>query len=531
MPIRRTAPQTDMSDLVKCIAEVPPGQQAIRAKCFHPTGTFEQFPKEEIEQSIPQRFEKIVQRYPNRIAVKKGDHEGTYDELNKAANRIAHAILKERGDGSEPVALLFEHGMDVIAAILGVLKAGKFCVALDGSCAPERIEYILDDSQATLLVTNTRGSIVANQLRLSSRQLLNFEALDHSPSVANPGLAISPEAIAYLIYTSGSTGKPKGVVQNHVNLLQEIMAYTNAFHITTEDRMSLLASCGSGQGMMNAFSALLNGAGLFPFDVRAEGVVRLIQYLLRERITLYHSSASLFRYLVQAIDTERFPDLRVIRLASQQVLKEDVESYKQHFSPGCVLVNALSSTETGTFRWYFMNKETSLSEDRVPVGSALEDKDVMVLDDEQHSVRLNDVGEIAVKSRYISPGYWQKPELTFTKFLPDRCGGGARIYLTGDLGKMLPGGLLIHLGRKDHQVKIRGYRVELGEVERVLLAHPQVKEVGVVPWIRGLDEKDLVAYIVARRAPAPTISELRGFLKKKLPDYMMPAAFIFLETL
>jgi len=161
-----------------------------------------------------------------------------------------------------------------------------------------------------------------------------------------------------------------------------------------------------------------------------------------------------------------------------------------------------------------MNKETSLSEDGVPVGSALEDKDVMVLDDEQHSVRLNDVGEIAVKSRYISPGYWQKPELTFTKFLPDRCGGGARIYLTGDLGKVLPGGLLIHLGRKDHQVKIRGYRVELGEVERVLLAHPQVKEVGVVPWIRGLDEKDLVAYIVARRAPAPTISELRVFLKK-----------------
>src|SRR5262245_50219275 len=103
MPIRRTAPQTDMSDLVKCIAEAPPGQQAIRAKCFHPTGTFEQFPKEEIEQSIPQRFEKIVQRYPNRIAVKMGDHEGTYDELNKAANRIAHAIIKERGDGSEPV--------------------------------------------------------------------------------------------------------------------------------------------------------------------------------------------------------------------------------------------------------------------------------------------------------------------------------------------------------------------------------------------------------------------------------------------
>ena len=192
-----------MTNIFTAISDLPPEQRAIRDKCFHPTGRFIEFKKEEIEQSIPDRFEQIVRKYPDRLAVKTRGCQFTYEELNKAANRVARAILAQRGEGEEPIALLVDQSAPLIATILGVWKAGKIYVPLDPSFPHARTTYILEDSQASLIVTNNNNFSLAKELAQNRLQLINIEEVDASVSTENLGLYISPDAIAYIFYTSG----------------------------------------------------------------------------------------------------------------------------------------------------------------------------------------------------------------------------------------------------------------------------------------------------------------------------------------
>ncbi|MGH8772795.1 MAG: AMP-binding enzyme, partial [Burkholderiales bacterium] len=202
-----------------------------------------------------------------------------------------------------------------------------------------------------------------------------------------------------------------------------------------------------------------------------------------------------------------------------QALAEDLELYKTRFPNHCLLYTGMGATETGHIREYFIDKKSECIDGVVPTGYAIEDKEVLLLDEDRRPVAQGEVGEIAVRSAYLAIGYWNKPELTEAVFLPDPDGGNRRIYLTGDLGKMLPDGCLMHQGRKDFQVKIRGFRVEIGEIERNLREHPDVAEAAVVAADDPQGEKTLVAYIVARQR-ALSSADLRDFLKSKVPDYM-----------
>jgi len=519
-----------MSDLSRVAQGPPPEQQAIRARCLHPSGSFVEFKKEEIEQSIPSRFEKIVRKYPDRIAVKSRNQMLTYDELNQTANRIARAILAKCSQDNEPIALLFEHGIDAIAAIFGALKAGKCFLSLDPSFPLERITYMLEDSQTRLIATNNRNVGLADKLSQDSRQLLNIDLLDGSLATVNVGLTLSPDTFGYLIYTSGSTGKPKGVAQNHRNILHGAMRRTNAFRICTEDRLSLLSS-GTHQAVMNIFSALLNGAGLCSFNVKEEGATQLVNWLIQEKITIYHSSASLFRQFVSTLTgKEDLSRIRLVRSASETVTKGEVGSYRKHFSSDCLFTNGLGTTETGTSVMYFIDKDNPIVTDTVPIGYPLQDMEILLLDDDGREVGFNCVGEIAVRSCYLSPGYWRRPDLTQAKFRPDPAGGDRRIYLTGDLGRMSEDGCLEHLGRKDFQVKVRGYRIEVSEIEVALLDLAAIKEAVVVAREDRPGYQRLIAYIVPAQGQAPTSTELRRFLKAKLPEYMVPSTFVFLEA-
>ena len=327
------------------IGSLPPEQQAIKDRCFHPTGTFIEFKKEEIEQSIPDRFEQMVHLYSDRLAVKTRNHQITYDELNKDGNRVAHAIIAERGDEPEPVGRLFTNGASLMAAILGVLKAGKYFVLLDPSFPKTRIGAVLDDSQAGLVVTDQQNVSIARDVVGSSCRLIEFEAIDSDLPIENLGLFISPSAHAVCLYTSGSTGQPKGVIQNHRNLLQGIMLYTDEYHVCAEDRIILLTS-GTCNTVAYIFTALLNGAALLPFDVRKEGVSRLASWLLQEKISICCISSPLFRNLCGTLTgEERFHDLRLLGLKSEAVYKTDFDLYNKYFSPDCVMTNGLACTE------------------------------------------------------------------------------------------------------------------------------------------------------------------------------------------
>jgi acyl-coenzyme A synthetase/AMP-(fatty) acid ligase/acyl carrier protein len=333
------------------------------------------------------------------------------------------------------------------------------------------------------------------------------------------------------LYTSGSTGQPKGVIQNHRNGLHDITLWTKSFHICPDDRLTLLAF-ETGQAIKTIYSAVLNGAALYPRDIKVEGVANLATWLIQEEITMYFSGAALFRYFLDTLSgEENFPKLRLIRLSSEQVSKRDVEGYKKHFCCDCILINALSSNEVGTFREYWIDKESHIASSTVPVGYAVEDKELLLLDDAGQEVGYESIGEITVRSCYLSPGYWRRPDLTRDKFLPDPNGGDERTYLTGDLGRMAADGCLFHLGRQDFRVKVRGYAVEVSEIEMALLEHAAIKEAAVIGEEISSGDRRLVAYFVPNGQPSATVAELRNFLKDRLPDYMIPSAFVVLSAL
>ncbi|MBW4476879.1 MAG: AMP-binding protein [Tolypothrix brevis GSE-NOS-MK-07-07A] len=504
---------------------------AQRHSINRPKG-FIKFKKEDIEQSIASRFEQQVNKYPNLIAVKSKTETFSYDQLNKTANRLARAILSQRGEGKEAIALLLE-GASFITSMFGVLKTGKIYVPIDPSTPHTRLTYIVEDSEAVLIVTNNKNLALARELAQNQCQVLNLDDIDFSLSTDNLNLSISPDTLAFIIYTSGSTGKPKGVVQNHRNVLHNCMNNTNGLHISPNDRSTLLYSCGFMGAMRGITNALLNGASLYPLNVKEEGLNSLVNWLIQEEITIYHSVATLFRQFVAILTEEQqFPQLRVLVFGGEPVLRRDVDLYKKYFSSNCMMYVGLGATETGTVRQFIVNKDTQIQSSTVPIGYPVEGMEILLFDEAGIEVGCGEIGEIAVKSEYVALGYWQKPELTLAAFQPALLGGSQRIYRTGDLGRMEPDGCLIHLGRKDFQVKIRGFRIEVSEIEMALLDTDVIKEAVVIAREDIPGDKRLVAYVVVPKASlAPSNSELRRYLQDKVPDYMLPSAFVFLDAL
>jgi amino acid adenylation domain-containing protein len=495
-----------------------------------PRNRFVEFSREETEQSIAERFEKQVCKSPRRIAVQTSHVQLTYNGLNKLANRLARVLLQQFRD-DRPIAILMEHDAQAVVAIFGALKASKIFIPLDPALPDARIGQILNDSGTNSIVTNDKCLHTALDLSEGSRRIVNVDHYDASISTDNLDLKISPDSIGYVLYTSGSTGKPKGVIRTHRNDLRNIRHLTNSFSISDDDRITLLGSYSTGQGTADIYCALLNGATLFPRNLKTEGFNGLADWLMQERITFYHSAATLFRHFVHNLSGhEIFPELRIVRLGGEAVSWKDVESYKKHFSDNCVLANELSCSEANIITQFLINKTTEINV-TVPVGYPVEDKEVLILDEQCKKLGPGEIGEIAVRSRFLSPGYWNRPDLTELVFIPDRESLVGRIYLTGDLGRKSANSCIEHLGRKDTQVKIRGYRVECYEIELALLQNPGVAQAFVTHRQDARSETYLVAYIVPDRGVKLTVTEMRAGLSAHVPEYMVPKVFVFLDTL
>src|SRR5499427_2357878 len=508
--------------------KLPPEQQAIREKCFHPSGTFVEFPLQDVEASIPERFEKIVRLYPDRIAVKSMHEQLTYSELNDAANRIARVILARCGEGQEPVGLLFPKGAPFVIAMLGILKAGKISVPMDPEFPPGQLALMFEDMQARLLVTDHESFALANSLAGPDRCLNIGELKAHRPE-ENPHLLLSPDAFACLFYTSGSTGSPKGVIENHRNLLHGTMRDTNDYHICADDKVTFVATSGR-----DIFRALLNGAAVFPMDIRQEGFTGLSRRLMEQEITIYNSVTSAFRNFAGTLaGHERFPHLRLIMTGGETVYRSDFELYQKHFpDEGCVFVNRYGSNEAGSVvSQYVMDKSTVITSSAVPIGYAVTGKEIQLLDESGNRADIGEPGEIVVTSPYLSPGYWHQPDRSREAFRVLSSDNKSRVYHTGDVGMMGSDSCLMYLGRKDSQVKIRGNGVQITAVETVLLNLDNIREAAVVALEDDTSDKRLVAYLVARTHPAPTSSELRESLKAVISEFMIPSAFVFLDKL
>jgi acyl-CoA synthetase (AMP-forming)/AMP-acid ligase II/acyl carrier protein len=493
--------------------------------------SFIRFGKVDVEQSIGSRFEQQACRYPDHLAIDDGDHEVSYDALNRMANRIARAILFHDPAAAHPVAVVTNNDALTFAAILGIFKTGKILVPVDSSLVNPRARFILQDTEARLILASDENLSLANEWAGRNQLLVNIQHLGCEYSDANVGLDVPPGAHAHILYTSGSMGQPKGVLDIHRNVLHHVMRVTNSSPLLSTDRVAVLRPPSSSGALLNALCALLNGTSLYLANLRKVGLLDLESWLIDQRITFLNCGAILFRAFAQLLSgRRRFADLRIVKLSSGTVFRADVDLFRRHF-PDCNLLHVLSSTEALTYRMHFIYKVTEIQESALPVGYPVEGMEVLVVDDEGKDLGFNSIGEIAVRSEFLFDCYWKQPGLTYAAFLSDSGGTSCRTYRTGDLGRMRPDGCLEYIGRKDSQLKIRGNTVHPEEIEVALLRTPGIAQGVVLGVPDHQGEARIVAYVVPSGSQVLTVDYIRDFLMKALPEYMIPSAVVILNQL
>jgi amino acid adenylation domain-containing protein len=510
----------------------------------------------------------------------------TYRELNRRANRLAHA-LQARGVGPEVrVGLCMERSPELVIGLLGILKAGGAYVPLDPTYPPARLTFMLEDARVPVLITALKdaGRMTEDEgadspfgVRRSAfvtRQLVDLTADWASiaaMSAENPASAVTPGNLAYVIYTSGSTGRPKGVLVEHRNLVNLLCASQEQFRFRADDRMPWIASVAFDIALFELFSPLLvGGATVVLPDQRMLDLPRLVAEVAR--CTLLHTVPSLMRQIVQEIRTHALeqPAYKHIRHAfvGGDVVPPELLSDMQAVFPYAtitVLYGPTEATIIGTR--YHVPAGQPIT--RHLIGTPLPNMYVQLYR-QGRLVPIGVAGELFIGGAGVTRGYLMRPDLTAERFVPDPFSDcrlqiadcrvadptisyrpsaiGDRLYRTGDLARWLPDGTLEFLGRIDEQVKVRGYRIELREIELRLRAHPAVRECLVLVRADGLGEQRLVAYVITTNderpttnaaepdpsavlPPSPVVPELRRFLQAELPEHMLPSAFVLLDTL
>lgn len=490
------------------------------------------FDREEVERSIPERFARVAAARAGAVAIASERERVTYGELASRSDALAAAIARRASGREAPVAILLSDPIAMITGILATWKAGKLCVPLDPTLPPARLEVILCDSEAGLIITDRTESAALPPLPGPSAQPLLLGAVDLLAAVEPPRLTVTPDTLACLLYTSGSTGSPKGVLKTNRNLLHRSRSFTASVAIRPDDRVSALHSPAFAAGLRDVLTALLSGATLLPFDLRRAGLRELAGWIDQEKISVLCAVVTTIRHLVASLGPEvRFPSVRVVRLGSEPFYRQDVERLRRHLRPDCVLISGYGASEANGIAAYRIEQDTPLPAGRIPAGYALDGVEIVLLDDAGHAVATGQAGEVVVRSRYLSPGYWRQPDLTRAMFLPDPADPQVRAYRTGDIGRLQSDGCLEILGRRDHQVKVRGYLVHPGEIEGALVEHPAIREAAVTTWADPDGEIRLAAYVVPHATPAPYPGVVRRYLQARLPAYMVPSAFVNLETL
>ncbi|MFF8594381.1 non-ribosomal peptide synthase/polyketide synthase [Streptomyces sp. NPDC015220] len=479
-------------------------------------------------------FERQVRANPAAVAVVSGEVTLTYGELNARANRLAHALIA-RGVGPEQlVALALPRSAELVVAVLAVLKAGGAYVPVDPRYPAARIAHLLRDARPSLLVTTGRTGELPDTEAVD-RLLLDTADLDGLPDT-DPEIPLDPGHPAYVIHTSGSTGDPKGVVVPHRNVVRLFAATRELFAFSAEDVWTLFHSYAFDFSVWELWGPLLHGGRLVVVDHEtSRSPHRFLELLARERVTVLSQTPSAFYQLMradeEAPETGRSLALRTVVFGGEALEHARLASwYERHPYDAPLLVNMYGITETTVHVTYAALDRTGTAAGRI--GSAIEDLRTYVLDAHLRPVPPGVPGELYVAGAGLARGYLNRPALTAGRFVADPFGpAGARMYRSGDIVRRCADGDLRFVGRTDDQVKVRGFRIELGEIEATLAAHHGVAQVAVLARRDRADDTRLVAYLVPAPGAAPRPAELREHLRERLPEYMVPAAFVTLESL
>ena len=482
------------------------------------------------ERCVHQLFEEQVRRTPDAVAVAFGDRQLTYRELNAKANQVARR-LEQLGVGPEVlVGICVERSPELIAGMLGVLKAGGGYLPLDAQTPPQRLAFMLADGQVRLVLTQAS---LRDRLQPTGVQLLCLDeetGLVAGQSRADLPSSAGAENLAYVMYTSGSTGVPKGVEIPH-RAINRLLFGAGYARLDAGLRVAQLAPVSFDASTFEIWGPLLHGGCCVLFPEGVPDFAELEQGLRRQRIQTLWLTASLFN----AILDERPETLRGIEqlLTGGEALSlPHVRRALRLLGPATQLINGYGPTECTTFACCYPIPRSLLAESlSVPIGRPIGNTRAYVLDAQRQPVPIGVPGELYLGGDGLARGYRNRPELTAERFVASPFEPGARLYRTGDRCRWLADGNLEFLGRLDDQVKLRGFRIELGEIEAVLRQCPGVAESAVVLREDRPGDKRLVGYVVAKGAAASTADDLRSYLKQKLPEYMLPSAFMTLQAL
>jgi amino acid adenylation domain-containing protein len=485
---------------------------------------FQPFSVSELDGSLIDRFETIVRRFPDRLAVQDGRCRLTYAELAALADRIAAAISAAASTRPGPVAILMRSEARFVGAMLGVLAAGRGYVPLDAAQPFTRNQLIATQARAAALISVDQLAHEARALFPSEVPVIDVARLDEFPQ-AKRSRRPGPDDISYIVYTSGSTGTPKGVYQDHRGHLHDLMQMTDTLHLTPEDRLSLVFPVSAVSACRDIYGAILNGGSVHILPPRDFPIRKLVEQIRESGITILHASPTLFRRLADVIGPgERLDTVRILYLGSDRMHWSDVDKFRRICPPQSFLYVTLASTECMVHTHWFVDGRLQAAGAPFPVGRSAPDWNVTLVDGDGRAVADDQIGELVVTGRYMALGYWNAPDLARQAFAADPADPHSRVFRSGDLCRRRPDGLLEYVGRKDAQIKLHGYRIEPAEIEDAFLCCPEIAEAAVVARHAkdGLPQA-LVAYVkLGKDVKGLLPRHLAAILQRRLPEHMIP---------
>nr|ABW84365.1 OciB [Planktothrix agardhii NIES-205] len=493
---------------------------------------------------IHQLFEEQAERTPDAIAVVFENQQLTYAELNDRANQLAHYLRKLGVKPDELVGICLERSLDMIVGLLAILKVGGAYVPIDPDYPQERISFMLQDTQVKIILTceSLQNSLQNHQTIVICLDK-DWQQINQA-SLENLNSTVSADNLAYVIYTSGSTGIPKGVIVTH-QAVNRLVLNTNYIQFTPDDRVVQASNIAFDAATFEIWGALLNGAKII---IIAKSVLlspqELALSLKENQMSVLFLTTAFFNQLANLVP-QAFSSLRCLLFGGEAVEPKWVQEVLEKGAPQRLL-HVYGPTENTTFSSWYLVENVASTATTIPIGKAIANTQIYLLDKNLQPVPIGVVGELHIGGMGLAKGYLNRPELTQEKFIPNpfekdevipptplnKDGNEpSKLYKTGDLARYLPDGNIEYLGRIDNQVKIRGFRIELGEIEALLNQNEDVQSACVIAREDNPGDKRLVAYLVPQPEIILTIDEIRQFLKAKLPDYMVPNAFVILEAL